>query len=136
MTHFEEAIHAVHPGDHPVARFNRWLAVKISSGVGTMWCAYIFTAIAIFGFPWGGATAVQYVQWFAQTFLQLVLLSVIMVGQSVQGAHSEQIAIDTYSDSEKIWAEIKANSEMTLQILQHVKPGAGGSAVGDAVIKS
>ena len=119
----ETHLYKIHPGDHVVARFNRWLAVKISSGVGTMWCAYIFTAIAIIGFPFGSTSPPQYIQWFAQTFLQLVLLSVIMVGQSVQGSHSEQVALDTYQDSEKILNELKSNTEATLAILNHVKPG-------------
>ena len=119
----ENDLRSIHPGDHPVARFNRWLAVKISMGVGTMWCAYVFAAIALVGFPWGGGTPQVYVQWFAQTFLQLVLLSVIMVGQSVQGSHSEEVALDTFQDSEKILNELKSNTEATLAILNHVKPG-------------
>ena len=28
-------------------RFNDWLASKITSAVGTMWCAYIFALIAL-----------------------------------------------------------------------------------------
>ena len=51
-----------------------------------MWCAYIFAAIAFTSLP---SILAQHsvnadVQWTAQTFLQLVLLSVIMVGQKVQ----------------------------------------------------
>ena len=33
------------------ARFNAWLAVKISRAVGTMYCAYIFCLIALYGLP-------------------------------------------------------------------------------------
>src|SRR5450759_635701 len=32
-------------------RFNAWLAVKITDGVGTMWCAYIFAIITFIGLP-------------------------------------------------------------------------------------
>ena len=66
-------------------RFNNWLALKITDGVSTMWCAYIFMLIALTGLPPalkpGGEGIVA---WIAQTFLQLVLLSVIMVGQKLQ----------------------------------------------------
>jgi hypothetical protein len=67
-----------------------------------MWCAYVFTLLAIFGFPGltfdngvqlVAATPKDYVQWISTTFLQLVLLAVIMVGQNVisaaQDARSE-----------------------------------------------
>jgi hypothetical protein len=66
-------------------RFNDWLALKITDGVSTMWCAYAFMLIALLGLPPalkpGGEGVVA---WIAQTFLQLVLLSVIMVGQKLQ----------------------------------------------------
>jgi hypothetical protein len=51
-----------------------------------MWCDYIFAAIALILLPkalQSGDTLVI-VSWIAQTFLQLVLLSIIMVGQKVQ----------------------------------------------------
>ena len=35
----------------PVTRFNTAFALKITAGVGSMWCAYIFAAIALFGLP-------------------------------------------------------------------------------------
>jgi hypothetical protein len=33
------------PRGNAAARFNAWFAVKITSGVGTMWCAYAFAAL-------------------------------------------------------------------------------------------
>jgi len=76
---------AVH-GAGKVGRLNTWLAVTITKSVGTMWAAYLFTAIAV-----GGAVAVitNNAFWIAlsilvsQTFLQLVLLPIIIVGQNV-----------------------------------------------------
>jgi hypothetical protein len=56
-----------------------------------MWCAYLFVLIAIYGVPKHGDTN-AWVQWTSQTFLQLTLLSVIMVGQDVQGKAAEQRA--------------------------------------------
>lgn len=66
-------------------RFNGWLAAKITAAVSTMTCAYVFAALACVSLPeaiHGGAATL--IAWIAQTFLQLVLLSVIMVGQEAQ----------------------------------------------------
>ena len=65
-------------------RFNEWLAVKLTEGVGTMYCAYGFALLAILGFPKLLNGAGIYVSWVSQTFIQLTMLSVIMVGQSIQ----------------------------------------------------
>jgi len=65
-------------------RFNNWLAIKITNLVGTMWCAYAFAGLALISLPdaiRAGRPAL--IAWIAQTFLQLVLLSIIMVGQNI-----------------------------------------------------
>ncbi|MGH3841205.1 MAG: hypothetical protein ACRDR6_12080 [Pseudonocardiaceae bacterium] len=90
-----------------IARFNAALAVAIIKGVGSVWCAYAFAVVALFGLPGaiqGGVSGV--VQWIAQTFLQLVLLSIILVGQNVQAAASDKRALDTYIDAEAILHEV------------------------------
>ncbi len=63
--------------------FNRRIAEKITSGVSTMWAAYLFAAIALISLPSAirSGDTLTIVDWVAQTFLQLVLLSIIMVGQ-------------------------------------------------------
>lgn len=81
--------HKVH-GRGWYGRFNSRLAVWVTEKVGTMTCAYLFTAIALIGLPttlqqMRTDGALPLVQWIAQAFLQLVLLSVIMVGQRVIG---------------------------------------------------
>ncbi len=98
--------HDLDPHAGPVPRFNRWLGVQITNGVGTMWCAYGFAGLALVSLPDAvkGGTATL-IAWIAQTFLQLVLLSIIMVGQKVQGAASDNRAIDTYKDAEALLAE-------------------------------
>lgn len=65
-------------------------AIFITNIVGTMWCAIAFTALALVSLPEAlqGGTATT-ISWIAQTFLQLVLLSIIMVGQNLQSRHSE-----------------------------------------------
>lgn len=71
--------------------FNRRIAEKITAAVSTMWCAYIFAAIALISLPAAirSGDPLIIVAWVAQTFLQLVLLSIIMVGQQ---ASSEAVA--------------------------------------------
>jgi len=70
--------------------FNKRFAIFITNIVGTMWCAYAFTLLALVSLPDAihGGTATL-ITWIAQTFLQLVLLSIIMVGQSVLSERSE-----------------------------------------------
>ena len=78
----------------PIARFNTFLALKITAGVGTMWCAYAFAALAAVSLPSAirSHDAVTIVSWISQTFLQLVLLSIIIVGQNVQSAAADACA--------------------------------------------
>jgi hypothetical protein len=104
--------------------FNGRIAILITDTVGTMWCAYAFAALALVSLPQAiqGGTATL-IAWIAQTFLQLVLLSVIMVGQKVSAAASDKQALQTYKDAEallKIQDDvhrlIKVNNELTAQI--------------------
>lgn len=83
--------------------FNDRLAVRITRAVGTMWCAYAFTALALISLPTAlkGGTG-PLISWIAQTFLQLVLLSIIMVGQKVAAAASDKQALQTYNDAEAL----------------------------------
>ena len=91
-------------GDNPITRFNRWLAVKVTNGVGTMWCAYAFAALALVSLPAAilSRNPVILVSWISQTFLQLVLLSIIIVGQNVLAAASDKRAEATYEDADAV----------------------------------
>jgi hypothetical protein len=93
------------PPDAPwYDRFNSLLAVKITRGVGTMWCAYAFAALALVSLPSAirSGSAVTLVSWISQTFLQLVLLSIIIVGQNVLAAASDKRAESTYEDADAV----------------------------------
>ena len=104
--------------------FNGWLAVLITKVVGSMWCAYAFAGIALISLPAAidqGIVAI--VSWISQTFLQLVLLSVIMVGQQVLAKASDKQALQTYNDAEavlqltdEINKLIKVNNKLTDEI--------------------
>jgi hypothetical protein len=84
-----------------VNSFNTKLAAKITSGVATMWCAYIFAGIALVSLPAAlkSGNLIVIVSWIAQTFLQLVLLSIIMVGQNVASASVEKKITETHTAS-------------------------------------
>lgn len=86
--------HQIHKnihGDSLIGRINTRLAVGITKLVGSMWCAYIFALLALISLPAaiGSHNAIIIVAWIAQTFLQLVLLPIIIVGQNVQAAASD-----------------------------------------------
>ena len=84
-----------------ISRFNTALAAKITGAVSTMWCAYIFAAIALISLPSAlkSGDPIVIVAWVAQTFLQLVLLSIIMVGQDVASAAVELKINETHTAS-------------------------------------
>ncbi len=83
--------HATVHGDSPIGRFNTRVAVAITTSVGSMWCAYVFALLALISLPAALASGspIIIVGWIAQTFLQLVLLPIIIVGQNVQAAASD-----------------------------------------------
>ena len=85
-------------------RLNSILAVHITKGVGTMWCAYAFAALALVSLPSAirSGSAVTLVSWISQTFLQLVLLSIIIVGQNVLAEASDRRAEATYEDADAV----------------------------------
>lgn len=89
-----------------VTKFNTALALKITNGVGTMWTAYLFSLLAFVSLPailvqgnlvpkttfpsWIiSVSLIALVAWIAQTFIQLVLLPIIMVGQNVIQAQND-----------------------------------------------
>jgi hypothetical protein len=75
-------------GTGAMGRLNAAVAVRITRIVGTMYCAYAFTLIALVALP----TAIEQgsptvlVNWLSSNFLQLVLLPIIIVGQNVISA--------------------------------------------------
>jgi len=107
-------------------RFNAQLALKITQGVGTMWCAYAFAALAFVSLPSAirSGSPVIIVSWISQTFLQLVLLSIIMVGQNILAASADKRSVATYEDttallqtSVDIQAHLSTQDQTIAQIL-------------------
>jgi uncharacterized membrane protein len=94
------------------------IAVSITKMVGTMWCAIAFSLLALISFPQAleGGTATT-ISWIAQTFLQLVLLSIIMVGQNLQNRHSELRADADYETN----LETKKDIETLMKRLDSIE---------------
>ena len=120
----ERAKSGPHLIEHERLGFNGRLALLITNMVGTMWCAYLFAVLALISLPAAikGGTA-TIISWIAQTFLQLVLLSVIMVGQRVSAQASDKQALQTFKDTEallkmqdEVHRLIKINNELTEEI--------------------
>lgn len=97
---------------------NAKIAVFLTNIVGSMWCAYVFGGIALIGLPAalrpGGEGIIA---WIAQTFLQLVLLSVIMVGQNVQSEASDIRSQHTYDDTVEILDRLDIHTDGGLKDL-------------------
>jgi hypothetical protein len=102
-----------HPTSTAFQRFNKALGVKITTLVGTMVCAYAFLALTLVSLPGALKTGdtVIIVAWIAQTFLQLVLLPIIIVGQNVQAGAADARSAQTYQDAEAILSEAQKLQE-------------------------
>lgn len=95
---------------------NERVGLAITNRVGTMWAAYAFAILAFTSLPAALASqdALVIVAWVAQTFLQLVLLPIIIVGQNIQAKAADERAIATYEDADAILHDAK-------QIQLHLK---------------
>ena len=102
MSHPRRPVHSTdaHPhvhGRHRLGRFNARLAVVLTNAAGTMYCAYVFLALAFVALPaaiaQGSPTIL--INWLSSNCLQLVLLPVILVGQRIISATQDaQAAAD------------------------------------------
>lgn len=143
LIHSRDIQHEVH-GHGPAGRLNSRIALLITRSVGTMWAAYLFTLIALISLPQALSAflhgdTVTGINWLAQSFLQLVLLPIIIVGQQIISAAQDARA---QADHETL-TTLHAINVQQLDILeqQHDILGLlqrqGGShaplAAGDAV---
>jgi hypothetical protein len=122
-----------HKTDSAINRFNTRLALLITKVVGSMWCAYAFALFDLISLPSAiraGTAAI--ISWIAQTFLQLVLLSVIMVGQNVQADAADRRSEATFKDAEallhgqeQVAAHLAAQDELLKEIVARLQTDAG-----------
>lgn len=121
-TRFGQAVHA-HVHDHlpdgtPYQRMNKRVALAITTYVGTMTCFWAFCLLALCSLPsvlsgfsvFDGVfptwlvrvSIIALITWIAQTFLQLVLLPSIMVGQNLQNEAADARSAKTFEDVEAV----------------------------------
>ena len=94
---------------------NNRLGLWITRFVGTMWSAYLFAGLALLSLPsaLGTGDVRVIVDWVAQTFLQLVLVSVVIVGQNQMNKAAEVRAEATFKDATALLHEVQ-------QLQQHL----------------
>ena len=108
---------------------NGRIGLTLTAVVGTMWCAYAFAALAIAVLPQAvGGGLLTLVQWLSQTFIQLVMLSVIMVGQNLMGRAADKRSEMTYKDAdatlheaEQIQAHLKVQDDAVNELLDKIE---------------
>ena len=107
---------------------NERIGLAVTKRVGTMWAAYAFFGLSLVSLPaaLSSGNEIVIVSWIAQTFLQLVLLPIIIVGQNIQAKASDERAIATYEDAGAILEEAK-------QIQQHLQ--AQDATIADLTAK-
>lgn len=132
----KRANHLKHLDLHPLVET---IFVKITNFVGSPLCALIFCIIAVVSLPAVLTTAfnmhvfphwlvsvglIALVAWIAQTFLQLVLLSVIMVGQNASAVAADTRANKTEDNTEQILDRLDARTQGGLKdILDAIEQG-------------
>ena len=111
-------------GSSPVGKFNNRVALLVTNIVGTMWAAYVFALIALVSLPdaikaFQEGNMVVAVGWLSTSFLQLVLLPIIIVGQNVISAHQ---AARAESDHKTLTAlhTINVHQLQILETQQHI----------------
>ncbi len=105
---------------NPIVRLNARFGLRVTLVVGSMWCAYLFTVIALIALPSAIHQGTYYiVVWLSSSFLQLVLLPVIIVGQNIQAKAADKRAEDTYKDAEAVLDEARKIQEH-LSVQDHV----------------
>jgi hypothetical protein len=119
-------------------RLNKALAVWITKNIGTMTCFWVFCFIALLGLPAslvearvipstigiiGSIGFIILIQWVAQSFLQLVLLPSLMVGQNLQNAAADARAEKTFNDVQTVLDLLDCHTQEGLGTVMAVLEG-------------
>ena len=127
--HKPRNVNEQHKAELEASGVNTRIAVGLTKSVGTMWTAYSFAVLAIIGLlailGWLPALVALLVVWASQTFIQLVMLPILSVGQNVLGRHAELMAeeqfnttMNTYHHIEEIMHHLSAQDA---ELLKHTK---------------
>jgi DNA-directed RNA polymerase subunit H (RpoH/RPB5) len=129
IPHKPRNVNEQHKAELEASGVNTRIAVGLTKSVGTMWTAYSFAVLAIIGLlailGWLPALVALLVVWASQTFIQLVMLPILSVGQNVLGRHAELMAeeqfnttMHTYHKIEEIMQHLSAQDA---ELLKHTK---------------
>lgn len=117
-TRFGHIVHRYTSDHHRIdtayQRFNKRVAVWVTTSVGTMTCAYLFAVlgcVAMYGAFTNNVTLTLIAGSISGYFLQLVLLPALMVGQNLQSAASDARATKTFEDTEAILDRLDITTE-------------------------
>lgn len=110
-------------------RLNARLGLKVTLAVGSMWAAYLFAFLALFALPDALKQGTYFVVvWLSSSFLQLVLLPIIIVGQRIQGASADQRAENMYADAvatlhetKEIQMHLLAQDDVLTKMVKHLE---------------
>jgi len=137
--HKPRNVNVLHKEEQEASGLNTRIAVRLTKSVGTMWTAYSFAVLAIVGllailgvFP---PLVALLVVWASQTFIQLVMLPILSVGQNVLGRHAEleaeeqfKTTMNSYHGIEEIMQHLSAQDAELLKqtkLLIHLLRAAG-----------
>src|SRR6266487_6198759 len=137
--HKPRNVNVQHKAEQEASGVNTRIAVGLRKTVGTMWTAYSFAVLAIVGLlailGWLPPLVALLVVWASQTFIQLVMLPILSVGQNVLGRHAELMAeeqfnttTNTYHGIEEIMQHLSAQDAELLRqtkMLIHLLNAAG-----------
>jgi hypothetical protein len=98
--------------DTAVQRFNSAIGLRITVLVGTMWAAYTFAVVALISLPSNVHSTQLFILWLSSSFLQLVLLPIIIVGQNIQARAADARAAKTFEDVQDARTKIEHTIEL------------------------
>lgn len=107
--------------------FQDRMAVRIVDIVGSMGCAYVFAFIALCALPdklheaiTNGFHPAPLIEWFSQSFLQLVLLAIIMVGQDVKARMAQENLDEAHVKLDAMHERLQHHHGMLHRIHEHI----------------
>ncbi len=103
--------------------FTEKIANAITDKVGTFTCFVFFAILACVSLPAviQASSVILWVQWITQSFLQLVLLPLILISQNLQSRHSELRADEDFRVNLKAEAEIEEVHKKLDLIIKKIK---------------
>jgi len=129
FTRLDLPVHALvgdyHRAGTKYEKFNKAVALWITRNVGTMTCYWLFTVIALLSLPATLKLAgiikgnaffpaffmtigfIYLIQWVAQSYIQLVLLPALMVGQNLQNEAADARNAKIFEDVEELRNGVK-----------------------------